>query len=63
MPELIGQVQHLVLAGFDLAGIHRYGSSRVHKNYSRGGMRFARKLRILLVHRPPRKLGTQWLRK
>ena len=45
------QVQHLVLARFDLAGIHRYRSSRVDENDSRRRMRFAGKLRFLLVHR------------
>ena len=45
-------MQHSVLARFDFAGIDPDGSSRVDKNYSSGGVRFAGNLRIFLVHRP-----------
>ena len=45
------QMHHVVLAGFDFAGVDRHGSAGIDENDPRRRMRFAGNLRLLLVDR------------
>ena len=44
-------MQHVVLAGLDLAGVDRHGAPRVDDDDPAGGVRLVRQLLLLLVQR------------
>ena len=58
------EVQHVVLAGFDLAGIDRHGAPRIDDDDARRlDAARSRTRRFFLSSDVPRRFGTQWLRK
>ena len=57
------EVQHVVLAGLDLAGIDRHGAPRIDDD-DPGRLDAARgQLAFFLSSEVPRRFGTQWFRK